>query len=143
MFSSSFIVIDTHLKHLRGEAKLTRSKRKDTIATSNYVENSFCSICGTLVYRRSGGLTGISVPRIGTTDDFSLQKTKFKLRVELFERDRCAWLSPAKVEAHVSGADFMGRGLWKSIHHEIGGWYIYRPRNELAPDGYCRVGRGL
>ena len=121
MFSSGFVVNNTYLKHLRGEDKLARFKRKDSIATGNYVENSFCSICGTLMYRRSSGFPGITVPRIGTIDDFSLQETKFKPRVETFKKDRCVWLSPAKVKEHVDGAYYTAGGSWKSIHDGVGG----------------------
>lgn len=83
MFASNFIVKDTHLKHTRGEDKLTRFRQKNTIATGNYMENSFCSICGTLMYRRSSGYPGASIPRIGTIDDYKLQETVFKPRVEV------------------------------------------------------------
>jgi len=83
MFASNFIVKDTHLKHTRGEDKLTRFRQKNTIATGNYMENSFCSVCGTLMYRRSSGYPGASIPRIGTIDDYKLQETVFKPRVEV------------------------------------------------------------
>jgi hypothetical protein len=104
MFASNFIVKNTHLKHTRGEDKLTRFSQKNTIATGNSMENSFCSVCGTLMYRRSSGYPGASIPRIGTIDDFKLQETVFKPRIETFEKDRCQWLKPADVEEHVKGA---------------------------------------
>ncbi|KAM3425750.1 hypothetical protein BST61_g7681 [Cercospora zeina] len=88
MFASNFVVKDSHLKHLRGESKLTKFKQSATIATGNWMENSFCSVCGTLMYRRSEGFPGMSIPRIGTIDDFGLQETKFKPRIETFEKDR-------------------------------------------------------
>ena len=55
------------------------------------------------MYRRSEGFPGHSIPRIGTIDDFGLQETKFKPRIETFEKDRCAWLQPATVKEHVDG----------------------------------------
>ena len=97
IFIVSFVVKDSHLKHVRGEDKLTRFKQSDTIATGNWMENSFCSVCGTLMYRRSEGFPGMSIPRIGTIDDFALQETKFKPRIETFEKDRCGWLQAANV----------------------------------------------
>jgi hypothetical protein len=123
MFASNFIVKDTHLKHLRGEDKLTRFKQKNTIATGNYMENSFCSVCGTLMYRRSSGSPGLSIPRIGTIDDFELQHTKFKPRVSAFEKDGCAWFQPAhaEVQEHVDGAYYTGGKPWKSSHDGRGG----------------------
>lgn len=89
------------------------------MATDDYVEKSFCSICGTLMYRRSSGFPGISAPRIGTIDDFMLQETKLKPRIDVFEKDRCAWLLPGKIQDHVHGAYFTAGQLWKGIHDGI------------------------
>ena len=69
MFASNFVVKDSSLKHTRGEDKLTRFRQKDTIATGNYMENSFCSVCGTLLYRRSSGYPGMSGARSATARD--------------------------------------------------------------------------
>jgi hypothetical protein len=121
MFASNFVVKDTQLKHLRGEDKLTRFRQSSTIATGNYMENSFCSVCGTLMYRRSSGYPGMSIPRIGTIDDVGLQETKFKPRVESFEKDRCAWVKSADVEEHVAGAYYTAGKPWKSLHDGVGG----------------------
>ena len=104
MFASNFVVKDSHLTHVRGEDRLTRFRQSNTIATGNWMENSFCSVCGTLMYRRSEGFPGMSIPRIGTIDDFGLQETKFKPRIETFEKDRCAWLQPAKVSCSVQAS---------------------------------------
>ncbi|CAA9960708.1 GFA domain containing protein [Pyrenophora teres f. maculata] len=120
MFASNFIVKDSHLKHLRGEDRLTRFKQNNTIATGNSMENSFCSVCGTLMYRRSSGSPGLSIPRIGTIDDFTLHETKFKPRIESFAKDRCAWLQPPDVEEHVEGAYYTGGKAWKSSHDGAG-----------------------
>lgn len=121
MFASNFVVRDDHLQHVRGEDKLTRFKQASTIATGNSMENSFCSACGTLMYRRSSGYPGMSIPRIGTVDDFSLQESVFKPRVETFEKDRCAWVHAADVEEHVEGAYYTAGKKWKSGHDGVGG----------------------
>jgi hypothetical protein len=121
MFASNFIVRNTHLHHTRGESKLTRFRQNSTIATGNYMENSFCSVCGTLMYRRSSASPGMSIPRIGTIDDFGLQETKFKPRIETFEKDRCAWVREADVKEHVGGAYYTGGKQWKSSHDGVGG----------------------
>lgn len=116
MFASNFVVKDEYLKHVRGEDKLTKFKQDKTIATGNSMENSFCSVCGTLLYRRSSGYPGCSIPRIGTIDDYALQETKFKPRIETFEKDRVAWLKPADVQEHVDGAFYTAGKSWRSLH---------------------------
>jgi hypothetical protein len=121
MFASNFVVKDTHMKHLRGEDKLSRFKQNKTIATGNDMENSFCSVCGTLMYRRSSGYPGASIPRIGTIDDYKLQETKFKPRIETFEKDRVAWLKPSSAEEHTDGAYYTAGKSWKSLHDGVGG----------------------
>lgn len=121
MFASNIVVKDTHLSHLRGSSKLTRFRQTNTIATGNVMENSFCSICGTLMYRRSSGYPGHSIPRIGTIDDFALHETCFKPRVETFEKDRCRWLGPADVGEHVEGAYYTAGKAWRSSHDGVGG----------------------
>lgn len=121
MYASNFVVLNTHLKHTRGEDKLTRFRQSNTIATGNYMENSFCSVCGTLMYRRSSGYPDASIPRIGTIDDYGLQETKFKPRIETFEKDRCAWVRAADVKEHVDGAYYTAGKTWKSKHDGVGG----------------------
>ncbi|KAK5170375.1 uncharacterized protein LTR77_004962 [Saxophila tyrrhenica] len=102
MFASNFIVKDSAMKHNRGEDKLTKFSQADTIATGNNMTNFFCSVCGTLMYRRSSGFPGMSIPRIGTIDDFNLHETKFKPRVEQFGKDRVCWLKGGEgVEQYV------------------------------------------
>ncbi|KAK5166250.1 uncharacterized protein LTR77_008511 [Saxophila tyrrhenica] len=91
MFASGFIVTDAALKHTRGEDKLTKYARSAQIASGNTVTNFFCSVCGTLMYRRSSGFPGVSAPRIGTVDDFGLHGTKLKPRIEQFGRDWVGW----------------------------------------------------
>lgn len=92
MFATNFIIKDSTLTHERGEDKLTRWAQSKTIASGYSMENSFCSICGTLMYRRSLGFPGGSVLRTGTVDDFNLHDTKLKPRVEQFCKDRPSWL---------------------------------------------------
>jgi hypothetical protein len=56
--------------------------------------SSFCSGCGTLMYRRSSGFPGLSFCRIGTVDDFELHETKLRPQVEQFVEGRVRWLKP-------------------------------------------------
>lgn len=93
MFASNFIVTNSSMVHLRGEDKLTRWAQSNTIATGDTMENSFCSICGTLMYRRSSGYPGKSVMRIGTVDDHRLHATKLKPTIEQFAGNRVEWLT--------------------------------------------------
>ncbi|KAK5089255.1 hypothetical protein LTR70_006866 [Exophiala xenobiotica] len=92
MFASNFIVNDKAVKHLKGKDKLTKFAQNDTIASGNTMENHFCSVCGSLMYRISSGFPGKYVMRIGTVDDFSLHETKLKPRIEQFGKDRVSWL---------------------------------------------------
>ena len=93
MFASNFIVKATSLKHIRGQDKLTKFAQSKTIATGNTMTNSFCSVCGTLMYRQSSGFPDSLIPRIGTVDDFTLHETKLKPRLEQFTRDRVCWFT--------------------------------------------------
>lgn len=93
MFASNFTVKDKALKHVRGEEKMTRWAQSDTIATGSTMENSFCSICGTLLYRRSSRFPGMSILRIGTVDDFNLHETKLKPTLEQYIGSRVSWFS--------------------------------------------------
>ena len=83
------------------------------------MENSFCSSCGTLMYRRSSGFPGKSILRIGTVDDFHLHETKLKPQIEQFTKGRVAWLEPAKDVAQDSGNYFDPRKI------EMGGDGVY------------------
>lgn len=91
MFASNFIVNDKAVKHLQGKDKLTKFAQNKTIESGSTMENNFCSVCGTLMYRVSSGFPGRFVMRIGTVDDFSLHETKLKPRIEQFCRDRVSW----------------------------------------------------
>lgn len=112
MFASNFIIADTHLKHARGQEKLTAYSEAKTIATGNTMTNYFCSICGTLMYRVSSGWPGNSILRIGTVDDFHLHATKLKPSFEQFTAERVDWLSPAHgVEQH--DGNYLVKGIYK------------------------------
>ncbi|KAF5489148.1 hypothetical protein CGCS363_v012681 [Colletotrichum siamense] len=94
MFCSNFTVADTHLRHLRGKETLKSFTQSKTIATGNDMANHFCGNCGTLLYRVSSGLPGMSILRLGTVDDFSLVEKKLKPQVEQFIDTRASWLRP-------------------------------------------------
>jgi len=93
MFASNFSVADAYLTHVRGRDNMTTYSQSRTIASGNTMTNYFCSTCGTLMYRVSSGIPGHSLLRIGTVDDFHLQETKLKPRVEQFIGTRVEWLS--------------------------------------------------
>lgn len=81
MFASNFIVTEASTKHLKGQEKLTRYAQSKTIDSGSEMVNYFCSVCGTLMYRKSSGFPGKLVMRIGTVDDFSLHEGVLKPRV--------------------------------------------------------------
>ncbi|EPS39749.1 hypothetical protein H072_6458 [Dactylellina haptotyla CBS 200.50] len=94
MFASNFTVLDSHLRHHRGEENLTQyAQSKTVISKGNTMTNFFCKTCGSLMYRRGTGFPGASILRIGTVDDFNLMDTVLKPRIEQFVKDRAAWLS--------------------------------------------------
>lgn len=92
MFASNFIVKASETTHVRGRDKLTKFAQSKTIASGNTMENHFCSVCGTLMYRISSGIEGMLIPRIGTIDDFDLQETVFAPKQEIFAENRVCWL---------------------------------------------------
>ncbi|OQN97459.1 hypothetical protein B0A48_16618 [Cryoendolithus antarcticus] len=91
MFASNFVVQESQTIHTRGKDKLTKFAQSKTIASGNTMENNFCSICGTLMYRISSGFPGLLITRIGTIDDFNLMETKIKPRFEMYTKTRVAW----------------------------------------------------
>ncbi|THW26194.1 hypothetical protein D6D23_03683 [Aureobasidium pullulans] len=93
MFTSGFAVNNTAMKHIRGEEKLTKYSQKKTIESGNYMTDFFCSVCGTLMYRRSSGYPKMSLPRIGTVDDLELHETKLKPQLEVFCKNRVSWFN--------------------------------------------------
>lgn len=108
MFCSNFTVYDKSLKHLRGEEKLSRWAQNKTIESGATMEDSFCSVCGNLMYRRSSRFPGMSILRIGTVDDFNLHASKLKPQFEQFTKSRVDWLDGVKIEGipHHTGTGF-------------------------------------
>ncbi|EGY18627.1 uncharacterized protein VDAG_09153 [Verticillium dahliae VdLs.17] len=93
MFTSGFIVLDSHLKHIRGEENLKQFSQSDTIKQEGKpMTNFFCSTCGTLMYRRSAGIPGASILRIGTVDDFRLAETALEPTIEQYVKHRVSWI---------------------------------------------------
>ncbi|KAF2106442.1 Mss4-like protein [Lophiotrema nucula] len=98
MFCSNFTIKDKALKHVRGEDKLSRWAQSKTVLSGATMEDSFCSICGNLMYRRSSRFPGMSILRIGTVDDFNLHATKLKPQLEQFTKQRVPWLGGVQIE---------------------------------------------
>ncbi|UQC79122.1 uncharacterized protein CLUP02_04601 [Colletotrichum lupini] len=96
MFCSNFSVADSYLRHIRGKENLKSFSQSRTIATGNDMANHFCGTCGTLMYRVSSGLPGMSILRLGTVDDFRLVETKLRPQVEQFIDTRASWLKPVE-----------------------------------------------
>lgn len=67
-----------------------------TIKSGGKMANHFCVMCGTLMYRISEKFAGHLITRLGTVDDFKLQETKLKPRVEQYVECRTNWLLGAK-----------------------------------------------
>lgn len=81
------------------------------------MENHFCSVCGTLMYRVSSGFPGKKVMRIGTVDDFKLHDTALRPRVEQFVKDRAAWTSGGEK----GNIEQMEGNYYDSRHPRFGG----------------------
>lgn len=94
MFATNFTVAFSHIKYIRGKSSLKEYAQAKTIATGNTMTNSFCSNCGTLMYRVSSGSPHLAFMRVGTVDDFALHETRLKPTIELFAKDRVGWLEP-------------------------------------------------
>lgn len=96
MFASNFVVKESETKHVRGREKLTKFAQNKTVESGNTMENNFCSVCGTLMYRISSGFPGMLITRIGTVDDYDLHETVLKPKVEIFAKKRVCWLAGAE-----------------------------------------------
>ncbi|KAH7151085.1 Mss4-like protein [Fusarium sp. MPI-SDFR-AT-0072] len=93
MFTTGIVVLDTHLKHTRGEENLKQFSQSDTIERDgSAMTNFFCSTCESLMCRRSSAYAGVSVLRWGTVDDFRLVKTVPKPDVEQFCKHKVSCL---------------------------------------------------
>lgn len=101
MFATNFIIKDATLKHVRGQEKLTKFAMTKTIASGHTMTSNFCSVCGSLMYRVSSGIPGVTILRMGQVDDFKLHETVLKPRIEQFGKDRVNWLHGVEgVEQH-------------------------------------------
>ncbi|GAC71961.1 hypothetical protein PANT_5d00148 [Moesziomyces antarcticus T-34] len=94
MFATNFTVALSHMEFVRGKSCLKQYAQSTTIATGNTMTNSFCSNCGTLMYRASSGFPHLVYMRVGTVDDFAIHETRLKPTVEIFCQDRVACLEP-------------------------------------------------
>lgn len=94
MFATNFTVAFSHIKHVRGRASLKQYAQSTTIKSGNTMTNSFCSNCGTLMYRVSSSSPHLAYMRVGTVDDFALHETQLKPSIEIFAKDRVGWLEP-------------------------------------------------
>jgi len=84
------------LRHLRGRENLTAWGQAETIRAGARMTNYFCSTCGTLMYRAGDGFLGMSALRVGTVDDFNVQETVLRPRMEIFVESRVRWLAPVE-----------------------------------------------
>lgn len=104
MFTSAFIVLDTHLKHVRGKEYLNQFSQSETIERKgNVMTNFFCSTCGSLMYRRAESYPGASLLRLGTVDDFKLAETALRPTIEQYIKHRVDWLKDIENMEHSEG----------------------------------------
>jgi hypothetical protein len=101
MHATNFTVLDTHLKHLRGQENLKTFAQSKTVfvkepGKENTMTNFFCSTCGSLMYRVGAAFPGMSILRVGSVDDFSLMETKLRPTMEQFTKDRVSWKLPTE-----------------------------------------------
>ncbi|KAJ4337139.1 hypothetical protein N0V95_008413 [Ascochyta clinopodiicola] len=98
MFSTLFVIEDSHLQHLRGKENLKTYSTAKSIASGKLMTNHFCGTCGTLMYRVGEAYPGHSLLRLGTVDDFNLAETKLKPTMEVFVKDRVSWVKGVEGE---------------------------------------------
>jgi hypothetical protein len=96
MHATNFTILDTHLKHLRGQENLKTFGQSRTVfvktdGQDNTMTNYFCNTCGSLMYRVGKAFPGMSILRVGSVDDFSLHETKLRPTMEQFTKDRVSW----------------------------------------------------
>jgi hypothetical protein len=114
MFTSGFVILDTHLKHVRGEGNLRQFSQSETIEQEgNIMTNFFCSTCGSLMYRRGAAMPGASILRIGTVDDFKLAETALRPTIEQYVKHRVDWINDienmVRFEGQASVEEVMGQ----------------------------------
>jgi len=93
MFASNFTVKDSYIKYARGKENLSSWGQAKTPTSRKKMTNFFCKTCGTLMYRKGDAFDGLSFPRVGTIDDFTLHETKLRPQAELFVKERVSWFS--------------------------------------------------
>lgn len=76
------------------------------MTTGNGVAAFFCSVCGTVMNRKSAGFEGKNFLRIGTGDGFNLQATALKPKTEQFVKDRFGWVRGVKGPRQVEGFSY-------------------------------------
>ena len=77
-----------------------------TIASGNTMTSHFCSVCGSLMYRISSGVPGVTILRLGQVDDLELAGTLLKPRNEQFNKSRVNWLPGVEGVAQHLNASF-------------------------------------
>jgi hypothetical protein len=104
MFTSGFVILDTHLKHVRREENLKQFGQSQTIEQKgNVMTNFFCSTCRSLMYRRGAGFPGGSILRIGTVDDFKLSETALRQTIEQYVKHRVDWIKDIENMVQIVG----------------------------------------
>ncbi|PNP52391.1 hypothetical protein THARTR1_06995 [Trichoderma harzianum] len=103
MFASNFTVDNSYIKFVRGQDNLTRWGQDKTPTSGTEMANSFCTTCGTLMYRRSALTPHLSFMRIGTVDDFNLHETKLRPQNETFTDSRVSWFHGVEGASKFSG----------------------------------------
>ncbi|KAJ7477199.1 Mss4-like protein [Mycena galericulata] len=92
-FSSIFVVKKSGVHFLTGsEDNLTKYVREHGIISGNTMTSSFCTTCGTLMWRVSTGQPGNLLMRIGTVDNKKVANEKLKPQIEIFAPDKFEWL---------------------------------------------------
>ena len=108
MFATNFLLKSDTLSYVRGEDKITKFAKTDTIATGHTMTNHFCSVCGSLMYRVSSGFPEVTILRLGQVDDFEKHETVLKPRIEQFAGTRATWLKPAVGVEQQQGNYYVG-----------------------------------
>lgn len=94
MFATSFTVLNSHIRFIRGEDTLQKLTQSETVATGHSMTNHFCPKCGTLMARNSSGFPDVKFLRMGTVDNFNLFDGQMAPQLEIFTKNRATWLKP-------------------------------------------------
>ena len=62
----------------------------------------FCGDCGSTLYRKSSGIPGVTIMKVGCIDDLNALE-KFKPDTELYVKHRVAWLPEIAGAAQLQG----------------------------------------